>query len=144
MSDTHVSQLSLGQLLIRAIDQGNGASRHEIKRRQIERSSRGDPVGLVDFLIEELTKTRGPGADVAGINLEDDPDEICILARRQKRDGYRGQGMRDQQRAAGYIDLAAANPRVMEELPPQGQAFWKSCEFHYRLWKNETKTGEAR
>jgi hypothetical protein len=51
--------------------------------------------------------------------------------------------MRDQPRAKAYIDMAASNPRVMDELPASGLAFWKSAEFHYRLWKVEQESAKA-
>jgi hypothetical protein len=146
-NDIHVSKLSIDELLIRAIHQGNGASRHEINRRQIERKMPVPKLG--DFLLDELMKSRGveratpvvpdAGDDLAEIDISDDPDMICVSARKMVRDGFKGQGMRDIDRAWSYIRMAADNPRVMDELPESGTAFWKSASFHYRLWKAEKK-----
>jgi hypothetical protein len=144
-----VKKMDIEKLLVRAIDQGNGASRQEIKNRQFARGQPIPPLGL--FLYEELRKHLGEtetlegarqSGDLDNIDISDDPDFICTLARRLKRDGFEGQNMRDPARAAAYIGLAADNPRVMDELPASGQAFWKSAEFHYRLWKKQ-KTGET-
>jgi hypothetical protein len=138
-----IKKLTIDDLLIRAILQGNGASRQEIQSRQM--AIKPCPK-LGDFLLDELLKGRGvtksitqsePGGDLNEIDISDDPDETCLLARRMVRDGFQGQGMKDQPRAAAYINLAADNPRVMNELPDSGKAFWKSAEFHYRLWKKQ-------
>jgi hypothetical protein len=141
-------KLTIDELLVRAISQGNGASRNEIINRQF--ATKPMPK-LADYILDELMKSKGIvgtvaqvdegnlGNDLHEIELGDNPDMICVLARRFKRDGFSGQGMRDQHRAAAYIGLAADNPRVMDELPPSGTAFWKSAEFHYRLWKQERK-----
>jgi hypothetical protein len=149
-TDTRIpAQLNIEELLVRVIGQGNGASRHEILRRQMALN----PIPkLSQYLYEELGKmfdevqqTSPPipdGTDLDEIELSDDPDHICVLARRLRRDGFEGQNMRDPARAAAYIGLAADNPRVMDELPASGLAFWKSAEFHYRLWKKQ-KTGET-
>jgi hypothetical protein len=141
-----LKKLTIDDLLVRAIDQGNGASRQEIKNRQMALK----PIPkLGDFLLDELMRTRGveraqpimhdQGNDLAEIDLSDDPDMICVTARKCLRDGFRGQNMRDPDRAASYIKMAAANPRVMDELPESGMAFWKSASFNYRLWKLEQK-----
>jgi hypothetical protein len=139
------AQLNIEELLVRVIGQGNGASRHEILRRQMALN----PIPkLSQYLYEELGKIFGEvqqtspppipdNTDLNEIELSDDPDHICILARRMKRDGFTGQNMRDPDRAAAYMGLAADNPRVTDELPASGQAFWKSAEFHYRLWKKQ-------
>jgi hypothetical protein len=139
-------KLSIDDLLNRAIDQGNGASRQEIKTRQMAIKP---SVKLGDFLLSELMKSRGveraqpvvpdAGNDLAEIDISDDPDMICVLARKCLRDGFTGQGMRDADRAKSYIKMAASNPRVMDELPESGTAFWKSASFNYRLWKSEKK-----
>jgi hypothetical protein len=141
----YAHELNIDDLLIRAIDQGNGASRHEIKRRQM--LIKPCP-SLGDYLLDELMKSRGveraqpimhdQGNDLNEIDISDNPDMICVTARKMTRDGFKGQGMRDQHRAAAYIKMAAANPRVMDELPESGMAFWKSASFHYRLWQTET------
>jgi hypothetical protein len=138
------AQLNIEELLVRVIGQGNGASRHEILRRQMALN----PIPkLSQYLYEELGKIFGEvqqtpppipdNTDLCEIELSDDPDHICILARRMKRDGFTGQNMRDPARAGAYMGLAADNPKVMDELPASGQAFWKSAEFHYRLWKKQ-------
>jgi hypothetical protein len=58
MSDAnHVSKLNIDDLLTRAIQQGNGASRSEIIRRQIERDPK---LRLGDFLLGELLRVRQP------------------------------------------------------------------------------------
>jgi hypothetical protein len=141
-----IKKLSIDDLLIRAILQGNGASRQEIQSRQM--AIKPCPK-LGDFLLTELMKTRGvertqpvvpdAGNDLAEIDISDDPDMICTTARKMVRDGFKGQGMRDTDRAHAYIRMAADNPRVMDELPESGTAFWKSASFHYRLWKTEQK-----
>jgi hypothetical protein len=135
---------SIDVLLIRVIDQGNGASRHEIKRRQMLVKPMPK---LSKYLLDELMKFEGVervepiirdhGNDLHEIDISDTPDMICTLARKMMRDGFKGQGMRDQERASAYIKMAAANPKVMDELPDSGHAFWKSAQFHYRMWKTE-------
>jgi hypothetical protein len=141
-----LKKLTIDDLLNRAIDQGNGASRQEIKSRQMALK----PIPkLGDFLLAELMKTRGverhepvvpdAGNDLAEIDISDEPDMICTTARKMERDGFTGQNMRDPDRAKSYIRMAADNPRVMDELPESGMAFWKSASFHYRLWKAEKK-----
>jgi hypothetical protein len=148
MSDSnhHVSKLSIDELLLRAIEQGNGASRSEIMRRRIERKPTPN---MGDFLLEELMIVRGispssasafnptssSNPDLDGIDLSDNPDEICIMARQFLRAGFTGQNMRDSDRAHTYIGMAAQNPRVMDELPESGRAFYKSAEFNFRAWK---------
>jgi hypothetical protein len=141
-----LKRLSIDDLLNRAIDQGNGASRQEIKSRQMAMK----PIPkLGDYLLAELMKSRGveraqpvvqdSGNDLAEIDISDDPDMICVMARKCLRDGFSGQNMRDPDRAKSYIKMAADNPRVMDELPDSGMAFWKSASFNYRLWMSEHK-----
>lgn len=60
---------------------------------------------------------------------------IHKLAQEMIAVGFRGQGMRDEANAEDFICMAADNPRVEEELPPSGFAFWRAAEFRYKVWK---------
>jgi len=140
----HVSKLSLDKLLLLIVDQGSGNARSELQRRKIDAR-----LSLFDYIFRETLKIKGLAAvpigsehrlpaeqdDTDGIATEDGPDATCILARRMQRDGFKGQNMRDADRAAAYIAMAANNPCVEKELPPAGTAFWKSADFHYRMYK---------
>lgn len=151
-----LKKLSIETLLVRAIAQHNGASMQEIQDRQFARGQPIPALGL--FLYQELKRiyeAQPPGelttaplakaADLEGIDISDDPDMICTLARRCVRDGFLGQNMRDPEDASLYIRMAADNPRVMDELPEKGLAFWKSADFHFRKWKlkNQEKATSA-
>lgn len=138
-----LKKMNIEELLIKSICQGNGASRQEIMNRQM--LIKPMP-GLGKFLLDELMKSNGveraqpivhDSNDLHEIDITDNPDMICVMARRCIRDGYTGQNMKDASRARTYIKMAAANPRVMDELPESGMAFWKSADFHFRMWKTE-------
>jgi hypothetical protein len=139
----HVSNLPLETLVVRAIEQRNSAACHEIVRRKINCRP---PVSLKTFLGRELFGLSAEAKEVFfdndDVDLSDEPDQTCILARRMKRDGFTGQNMRESERAAAYIEMAAENPRVEQELPESGRAFWKSADFHYRLWKKTSRGGQ--
>jgi hypothetical protein len=69
--------------------------------------------------------------------------EVSIheLAKEMLDAGYQGQGLRDQERAADYIYLAADNPAVESELPPEGFNFWKAAQFQFRVWQARMRRG---
>jgi hypothetical protein len=67
---------------------------------------------------------------------------ICAKAREMLSVGYTGQNMRDPERAALYIQIAADTPNVEDDLPETGRSFWKSADFHYRIWKKKQPISE--
>jgi hypothetical protein len=130
MTEHHVSTFSLEKLLVMAIDLGNVAARHEIGRRKIAANK-----SLAGYILDELS---GVAVDIAsdsdGSGL---PRGIYECAKRFVAEGYLGQNMREHDKAAMYIRLAADNPNVEDELPESGFGFWKSARFHYRVWLME-------
>ena len=128
-NEVHVSKLPFSTLLNRAIHQRNGASCHEIERRQLAAGR----MKLEDFIYNELAKTKTHHND------GDLPEGIYELANEMIAEGFTGQGMRDEENASDYIYMAADNPDVENELPERGFAFWKSAKFHYRKWRMKNR-----
>jgi hypothetical protein len=50
---------------------------------------------------------------------------IHELAKQMVSDGYVGQGLNNEEKAADYIVMAADDPNVEQVLPPSGFGFWK-------------------
>ena len=63
------------------------------------------------------------------------PNGIHELAKLMLSEGYTGQGMWHEEKAADFIYMAADNPNVEGELPESGFLFWKAARFRFKLWK---------
>lgn len=70
------------------------------------------------------------------------PNNIHELAKVMVSEGFIGQGMQNDQ-AGVYIFLAADNPDVERELPPNGLKFWKIARANFRLWRARKKIDDA-
>lgn len=52
--------------------------------------------------------------------------------------------MRDEEKAADYIYMAADNPNVENELPESGVRFWKAAKHEFAVWRARKKFGVPR
>jgi hypothetical protein len=82
--------------------------------------------------------TGSPEAPVGADRLH---GRIYKLANEMVNEGFKGQGMNNEENAEDYILMAADNPHVEEELPESGWSFWRACEFAYRRWKARRDRG---
>jgi hypothetical protein len=69
------------------------------------------------------------------INMNNLPNSIHELAKLMIAEGFIGQGMRHEEKAADYIYMAADNPEVENELPQSGFYFWDAARFRFKVWK---------
>jgi len=137
----HPSEQTLEHLLTLGILRRNAASLQEIERRHIvanvnRQKDEGLPAQtLTDFLRDELNANVEEDESDYASDQPPPPDPICRKAREMLAEGYVGQGMDDPENAELYINMAAENPNVSNELPEKGHLFWKSASFHYQKWK---------
>jgi hypothetical protein len=120
--------------LLNSWDTHNEAAKFRNELRKMAWTAGLDNIG--DF-IESLFST--PEAVDDGVR----PGNIHDLAKRMITDGFTGQGMKEQDKASDYILLAANNPRVEDELPPAGFAFWKAAKFKYDVFIARRNQGRA-
>lgn len=153
----HPSEETIETLLVRAIDQRNAASCYEIQRRKIASGK-----SLVHFLAVEIRSFLQEPAPVTGpvaghgaiddetmkwvteasippleIDVSDDPDPICMLARMMlaHRPPYLGQNLDEKDKAEMYIYMAADKPRVGSQLPERGFGFWRAAAVGFMGFK---------
>ena len=69
-------------------------------------------------------------------------NKIHELAKLMIAEGFIGQGMRNEEKAADFIYMAADNPDVENELPETGFRFWRFAEFYFKRWKARKKFGD--
>jgi len=152
-------EMGIEELLVNAIDRRNAAACYEIIRRKTEAqksllvylhdtikmttlSQRQPPspdgtVSSQEDIDRTLTWVKSALKGDLGIDMSDDPDQICQLARESLGfdPPFEGQNMDRQDNAKDYIYMAAENPRVASELPPSGLAFWRAAALGYKRWR---------
>jgi hypothetical protein len=49
--------------------------------------------------------------------------------------GWRCEGMRDPEQAYDWLTLATQRDEYMQDIPPEGQDFWKAALTKWQLWQ---------
>ena len=85
-----------------------------------------------------------PRPDAPPVDLSDDPDPLCRLAREiiaQDLVKRVATSMDRSDEAEDYIYLAAGNPNALRDMPEKGLSFWRACVFAYDRVKVRRKFG---
>jgi len=149
-------QMSIDELLVNCIDRRNAASAHELVRRKmqagkgISRYLAGELFKLYSAELLKEHKVTPPSSSLEEtFNGEAEFDwsmpvegNIYKWARKAVEIGFKGQGMREVDKAEDYIIMAADNPNVEDELPESGVAFWKAAVFAMKRWKARKALGK--
>lgn len=71
----------------------------------------------------------------------DGSTSLTELATEMMDSGWHCEGMRDPPTAYDWLVLAASRDEVMDDLPPQGQDFWRAALTKWQLWKIRVARG---